>query len=484
MKKIEKILVANRGIIAKRIIRTCKKLGIYSIAIYAKEDLSINHIYEADEAYQVSDYTDQDEIIKIAIDTDSAIHPAYGFLSERADFSKLCEINNITFIAPSYEVLKISEDKFSCIELMRSNNILVCDSIKISAEDINYNHSFFEDKKFPFIVKPCKGGGGKGIFKPQNIDELDKFILENKELSKKLWGDDTFIVEQLLDKPKHIEVQILADKHGNIMHLFERECSMQRRNQKVIEESLSPSLNEKQREELYSISEKIAHILKIDNISTIEFLFHDNKFYFIEVNPRIQVEHGITEEITGIDLVEIQIKVANGENISYLKDKQKTIGHSIQCRIYSEDSFNFLPSTGKISYLALPEGDSLRIESGVVQGETISELYDPMLMKIITTGVNRDKAIKNMISALKNLYITGELNTNQMLLIEAMESKEFKDATYNTQTLYGIKPNLDNKIDIEITEELFKLFSKKETKILVNKNNNSDYWRPSFWDKR
>ncbi|MFN4152589.1 MAG: acetyl-CoA carboxylase biotin carboxylase subunit, partial [Candidatus Sericytochromatia bacterium] len=189
-------------------------------------------------------------------------------------------------------------------------------------------------------------------------------------------------------------------------------------------------------------------------------------------------------EITGIDLVEVQIKVASGENISYLRELKKTIGHSIQCRIYSEDSFNFLPSTGKISYLALPEGDSLRIESGVVQGETISELYDPMLMKIITTGINREKAIKNMLSALKNLYITGELNTNQMLLIEAIESKEFKDATYNTQTLYGIKPNLDNKIDIEITEELFKLLGKKETKILVNKNNNSDYWRPSFWDKR
>lgn len=485
MNTIEKVLIANRGIIAKRIIRTCKKLGIYTIAIYAKEDLSINHIYEADEVYQVDSYINQQQIIDIALKTNSAIHTGYGFLSERSDFSKLCLENNISLIAPSYQVLKIAEDKYSCIELMRKNNILVCDSIKLSAEEINYDHSFFDNQSFPFIVKPCKGGGGKGIFKAKSLEELDKFLLENKELSKQLWGDDSFIVEKLLDKPKHIEVQIVADKHGNIFHLFERECSMQRRSQKVIEEALSPSLTNEQRKELYEISKKIARILNIDNISTIEFLFHENTFYFIEVNPRIQVEHGITEEITGIDLVELQIKIMNGYDISFIKDIKDPEYHSIQCRIYAEDSFNFLPSTGKISYLSFPEGDSLRIESGVTQGEIISELYDPMLIKIITTGNTREKAIKNMISALKNLYISGELNTNQMLLIEALQSKEFLDSTYNTQTLYSIKPQIDSEFELEITDELFKIFGKKEDKKIKLKNNiTSDYWKPSFWDKR
>ena len=478
-KPIKKILIANRGIIAKRIIRTCKELGLKTIALQSEKDSLRTHTFNADEIFTVSDYTNQKEILDLAKQTDSAIHPGYGFLAERSDFSELCQRENINFIGPSFQVLNMSGNKAFCNQELNKHKVIINPFFTFN-EHSSINELSSIDN-FPLIIKPALGGGGIGIYVVHNTKELESALKNAMSVSKKLFQSSDLIVEKYLPSAKHIEVQILADKEGNVLHLFERECSIQRRQQKLVEEALSPSLTENEREELYALAEKIAKTLKIDGVATIEFLYHEGFFYFLEINPRIQVEHAITEELTGIDLVEWQIRIANGESIKEAKVFQKTKGHAIEARIYAEDPISHLPQTGEVKFLSLPDGNNLRIESCIEVGSTISDIYDPLLMKVITSGKDRTQAIAKMTYALENLDVNGTFKTNTMAILKTMQAEAFIKNTYDTNTFESL--GFTSK-DEELATLVSQLIRAKEKKIVSNSNENkSSYWKPSFWGK-
>lgn len=434
-----KILIANRGEIALRIIRACKDLGITSAAIYSEADKKSLHTRFADEAYLIGpaqsdqSYLNKEKIISLAksIGAD-AIHPGYGFFSENPDFIKAVEESGITFIGPSSDSVRMMGSKTSARQLMKLNNVPIVPGTTEAIRSLKEGRKIADEIGYPVLLKASAGGGGKGMRKISDMSEFESAFEATKREALKSFADDSVYIEKFIENPKHIEVQIIADKSGNCVHLFERECSIQRRHQKIIEEAPSSFVDDKTRKKITDAAIKTAVACNYFNAGTVEFLMDmDKNFYFLEMNTRLQVEHPVTELITGIDLVAEQISIAAGNNLSFKQSDIKINGYALECRIYAEDSFNgFMPSTGVISHYNQPSGPGVRVDSGFGAGSDISIYYDPMIAKLITTGINRSVALDRMKRALSEYYISG-LTTNIEFLKTIINHNDFMSGNYN-----------------------------------------------------
>jgi len=410
-----KILIANRGEIALRIIRACRELNIQTVAVYSEADKDSLHVRFADQAVciggpsSLDSYLNIPSIISAAEITDvEAIHPGYGFLAENAHFAEICESCNIVFIGPSPQTIRSMGDKVVAKETMRKSGVPLTPGGKGVIKSKEEAISVAKKIKYPVIIKAAAGGGGKGMRVCHNdVTLVSSFSMAQKEAGANFGNPDVYM-EKYLEDPRHVEFQIVADGFGNVIHLGERECSIQRRHQKLLEESPSPALNSKLRKKMGDIAVKAAKAVNYKSVGTIEFLLNSkNDFYFMEMNTRIQVEHPVTEMVTGIDLVKEQIKIAAGEKLKIKQDDVKIKGAAIECRINAEDpEKNFLPSPGKIEQLNLPGGFGVRVDTHIYPGYTISPYYDSMVAKLITYGKNRNEAIKVMRRALEEFYVS------------------------------------------------------------------------------
>ncbi len=437
---MNKILIANRGEIAVRIIRACKEMNIKTVAVYSEADKDSMHTRLADEAICIGpansskSYLNYKNIIEAAYITGSdSIHPGFGFLSENSQFAKICEESNIKFIGPSYDVIKLMGNKSNAKEMMEKAGVPVVPGSKGSVRSINEAKKIAKEIGYPVMIKAAAGGGGKGIRIVNNEDEMENCYNIVKQEALISFKDDEIYIEKFIQNPRHVEIQILADEHGNVIHLGERDCTVQRKNQKIIEETPSTAIDDKLREKMGEAAIKAAKKVGYTSCGTIEFLVDKNKnFYFMEMNTRIQVEHGITEERTGIDIVKEQIRIAAGEK---LKIKQKDVefrGHSIECRINAENpEKKFRPCPGKITGLILPGGNGIRVDTFVYEGYTIPANYDSMIAKIIATGKTRNEAISKMKRALEETVIEG-VDTNIDFLFKIIRNSNFLRGKYDT----------------------------------------------------
>lgn len=437
---MNKILIANRGEIAVRIIRACKEMNIKTVAIYSEADKDALHTRLADEAVCIGpapsnkSYLNIKNIIEAAYITGSdSIHPGFGFLSENSQFARICKESNIKFIGPTSEVIDMLGNKSNSKEMMKKAGVPVIPGSDGSVKGLKDAFSIAEKIGYPIMLKAAAGGGGKGIRIVNNSDELETAYNIVKQEAKISFNDDEIYIEKFVRNPRHVEIQILADEHGNVVHLGERDCSIQRKHQKVIEETPSTAIDEKLRNKMGEAAVKAAKAAGYTSCGTVEFLVDSDKnFYFMEMNTRIQVEHPITEMRTGIDIVKEQIKIAAGEKIKF---KQKDInfkGHSIECRINAENpNKNFMPCPGKITGLNLPGGNGVRIDSSIYDGYTIPPYYDSMLAKIIVFGNTRNEAIAKMKRSLEELVIDG-VETNRDFLFEIIKNPDFIRGNFDT----------------------------------------------------
>ncbi|MFH2032889.1 MAG: acetyl-CoA carboxylase biotin carboxylase subunit [Bacteroidota bacterium] len=434
----KKILIVNRGEIAVRIIKACREMQIVSAVIFSEADKNSLHVRAADEAYQLGSalasesYLNIPKIIELAKKINAeAIHPGYGFLSENAGFIKAVEDSGIKFIGPSSKAVELMGIKTSARELMIKNNVPVVPGSETVLNTYEEAEVACEKVGYPVMLKASAGGGGKGMRRVFEKDELKEAYNRAKNEALKAFGNDDVYIEKFIENPKHIEVQIIADEHGNYRHLFERECSIQRRNQKVIEESPSPSITNEIREQMTAAAINAAKSCGYYNAGTIEFLLdRNNTFYFLEMNTRLQVEHPVTEMITGIDLVKEQINIAFGNEISFSQEEIKINGHAIECRIYAEDSANnFAPSIGKILHHSLPSGPGIRVDRGIDLLSEVSLYYDPLLSKLAAWGKDRNEAIQRMSRSLKEYQIAGVI-TNIPFCLWVLKHKTFIDKSF------------------------------------------------------
>ena len=437
----KKILVANRGEIAVRIITTAKEMGIRTVAIYSDFDKYSLFTRLADEAYRIGEppssqsYLLAEKIIEIAKATGAeGIHPGYGFLSERGFFAKMCEDNGIKFIGASHKSIDLLGSKTEAKALAIKNNVPVVPGTDKPLQDFEQIKKIANEIGYPVLIKASAGGGGKGMRIVREDADIESSLRTAQSEAKSSFGDDSVFIEKYIESPRHIEFQILADEHGNVIHLGERECSMQRRHQKIIEETPSVIMDDKLRTEMGECAKRIVKAAGYSNAGTVEFIVDtSNKFYFLEVNTRLQVEHPITELRTGLDLVKEQFKVACGEKLTLAQEDVKFTGHTIECRICAEDSENnFMPSTGKIIYMNKFLGNGMREDTGIEQGDEISVYYDPMISKLISHGVDRDTAIAKMKRALREYKLIG-IKTNIPFLLNLLETEEFINGNYHTQ---------------------------------------------------
>lgn len=437
---ISKVLVANRGEIAVRVIRACKELGIKTVAIYSDVDKDAMHTQLADEAICVGSgkskdsYLNEINIISAAVTTKcNAIHPGFGFLSENAEFASICEECNIKFIGPSSETMSIMGNKSRAREIMKNAGVPVVPGSDGVVN--NYEAAIKEAEKigYPLMIKASAGGGGKGIRLVRGFEDLENAYNTAKSEAKNNFNDDSIYMEKFIENPRHIEFQILGDSFGNVVHLGERDCSVQRRNQKVIEEAPSYVLGTELRNEMGNVAIKAAKAVNYVNAGTIEFLVDkNNNFYFMEMNTRIQVEHPVTEMITNIDIVKEQLKIASGYEMEFTQEMIEIDGHAIECRVNAENpSRNFAPCPGKINFLNLPGGNGIRVDTAVYPGYTIPPLYDSMIAKIIVHGKSREEAIKKMLSALEEVVIDG-IDSNVDFHINILNNKRFRDGSFDT----------------------------------------------------
>ena len=437
---MNKILIANRGEIAVRIIRACKEMNIKTVAVYSEADRDSLHTKLADEAICIGpanskySYLNIKNIIEAANITNAdSIHPGFGFLSENAEFAKICEESNIKFIGPKSSVINLLGNKSNAKEMMKNEGIPVIPGSNGAIKD--FKDAIFNCEKigYPVLLKASAGGGGKGIRIVNSFEELESNYNIVRKEAKNSFNDESIYIEKFIKNPRHIEIQILADEHGNIIHLGERDCTIQRNHQKIIEETPSTIVDDKLRSKMGSIAVKVAKTANYTSCGTIEFLVDSDKnFYFMEMNTRIQVEHPITEMRTGIDLVKEQIKIAAGEE---LKIKQKDVsfnGHSIECRINAENpNKNFIPCPGKINEINLPGGNGIRIDTAIYNGYTIPPYYDSMIAKIIVHGSNRNEALSKMKRALEELVIDG-VETNRDFLFDIIRKPNFIRGNFDT----------------------------------------------------
>ncbi len=460
---IKKILIANRGEIAIRVIKTCQTLGLKSVAVYSDEDINSKHVKMASESYHIGQaspsqsYLDMEKIVEVALKSGAdAIHPGYGFLSENADFADLCEKRKLNFIGPSGKSMRLCGDKMLCKDAMAKAKVPTVPGSPGIVEEVEEALDIAHKIGYPVLLKSVFGGGGRGIRLVHDEKELrEAFDLASGE-SKAAFGKSALFVEKYLPKIRHIEFQLARDTHGNTVHIFERECSIQRRHQKLIEMSPSPVIDQKTRDEIGQLAVKAAVAVDYRNAGTAEFLrLDDGTFYFIEINARLQVEHPVTELVSGLDLVKLQIDIANGKEIPFKQKDLKVNGCAIECRINAEDTFlDFAPSTGPISDVKIPSGPGVRVDTYLFPGCTVSPYYDSLMGKLITWGESFEESRERMRIALSDFYIEG-VETSIPLYKTIIDSKEFIKGDLSTDFLdrFKILDRLREDIRREISEK-------------------------------
>jgi len=440
---LKKILIANRGEIAVRIIRACRNLGIKSVAVYSKEDVGSLHIELADqricigEGLSKNSYLNIDSIISAAINMDAdAIHPGFGFLSENSEFVRRCKVNGLTFIGPDAEVIDNMGNKLNARQTMMDAGVPVVPGSFEPMFDADKAFLVASEIGFPVMIKASSGGGGKGMRVSRSIEDFRIQFNVAKQESVNAFGDDTMYLERFVERPRHVEIQIIADNHGNAVSLGDRDCSVQRNHQKLIEEAPSPAISEKTRQLMNECALKAVKTVGYTNAGTIEFIVDSNEnFYFMEMNTRIQVEHGVTEMVTGTDLIVEQIRIARGETLSFSQEEIQIRGHAIECRINAEiPEKNFMPSPGKITHLHLPGGNGVRVDTALYTGCTIPPEYDSMIAKVIVHAPTRELALQKMRSALDEMVIVG-IETNLNFQYQILQNTVFCQGSVDTSFL-------------------------------------------------
>ncbi len=430
----KKVLIANRGEIAVRIIRGCREMGVRTVAVYSEVDRAGLHVQMADEAVcigpppAIESYLKMDRIIQAARDTGSeAIHPGYGFLAENSEFARRCEAARIIFIGPNSDALELVGDKVRSRQTMEKAEIRIIPGMKSIGKDLAEFEAAARAIGYPVMVKASAGGGGKGMRIVSSEPDLKAAIEAGMREAKSAFGDDSVYLERYIEDPRHVEFQVLADNHGNVVHLFERECSIQRRHQKIIEESPSLALDPDLRKRMGETARKVMTVSNYNNAGTVEFLLDKNRtFYFLEVNARLQVEHPVTELVTGVDLVHQQLRIAAGEKLSLSQEDLAQRGHAIECRIYAEDPTNhFLPSSGKILFFQEPKGPGVRHDCGVYDGWEVPIYYDPILAKLIVWAETREMACRRMSAALDDYVVLG-ISTSIGFLKDVIGHPDFR----------------------------------------------------------
>jgi propionyl-CoA carboxylase alpha chain len=417
---MKKVLVANRGEIARRVLRTLKKMDIKSVAIYSDADANSPHVLEADEAVYVGQspssesYLQQDKIIQICLDLGvDGVHPGYGFLSENAGFARKLTAAGVKLIGPSPESMEVMGDKLSAKQAVKAFNVPLVPGVDEAISDVIAAKKIAAEVGYPILIKASAGGGGKGMRLVYNEAEFEEQMVLAQNEARSSFGDDAVFIEKFVDQPRHIEIQVFADQHGNVVYLFERECSVQRRHQKVVEEAPSAVLTPAIRKEMGEAAVAVCKACNYEGAGTVEFLIDGQlNFYFLEMNTRLQVEHPVTEEITGLDLVEWQIRVARGERLPKLQDELAINGHAIEVRVYAEDTLNgFTPDIGTLKRYRIPSGRHIRVDDAFEEGMEIPIYYDPMIAKLVVWGKTREEAIERCIAAIDNYQISGVKTT-------------------------------------------------------------------------
>ncbi len=460
---IEKVLIANRGEIALRVIKTCKALGIKTVAVYSDEDYNSLHVKQATEAYHIGEaapaksYLNQEKIIETILSSGAdAIHPGYGFLSENSDFAEKCEKNKINFIGPSAASMDLCGDKMQCKAAMLKAKVPTVPGSPGLVKDVEEALKIANDISYPVLLKSVFGGGGRGIRLVNNDKELREGFETVTSESISAVGKSAIIVEKFLQKTRHIEYQMARDKHGNAVHIFERECSIQRRNQKLIEQTPSPVVDQKTRDRIGELVVKASEAVDYTNLGTAEFLRADNgEFYFIEINARLQVEHPISELVSGLDFVKLQIDIANGEPLPFKQKDLKMHGYAIECRINAEDTFlDFAPSTGPVPDVTIPSGPSVRCDTYLYPGCTVSPFYDSLMAKLVTWGQTFEESRIRMLNALNDFYIQG-VETSIPLYKTILNTDEYKNGHLSTDFLnrYNIIDRLKDDLKKEKLEK-------------------------------
>jgi acetyl-CoA carboxylase biotin carboxylase subunit len=477
---MKKILVANRGEIALRVMRTCKEMGIKTVAVYSDADRNALHVKYADEAVNIGpapsnqSYLRGEKIIEVCkrLNVDG-IHPGYGFLSENAEFAELVEKEGIVFIGPSADSMRVMGDKLSAKAAVKKYNIPMVPGSEGAVTDVKLGIEIAKTAGFPVLIKASAGGGGKGMRIVENPEEFEEQMKLAISEAKSAFGDGSVFVEKYVAGPRHIEIQVLGDKHGNVVHLFERECSIQRRHQKVIEEAPSSVLSEAIRMEMGRCAVDVAKACNYYGAGTVEFLLDENKnFYFLEMNTRLQVEHPVTEMISGLDLVREQINVARGEKLAFKQEDLKISGHAMEVRVYAEDpTNNFLPDIGNLKTYKRPQGSGVRVDDGFEEGMDIPIYYDPMIAKLITYSATRTQAIDRMIRAIEEYHITG-VQTTLGFCKYVMQHPAFRSGDFDTHFVknHFTPENLSNfKPDEEMIAAILSAmaFEKKQVNTTV-----------------
>ncbi|MCC6702549.1 MAG: acetyl-CoA carboxylase biotin carboxylase subunit [Fluviicola sp.] len=435
---MKKVLVANRGEIARRVIRSLKKMNIATVAIYSDADAKAPHVLEADEAVYVGkspsseSYLQQDVILKHCLDLGvEGIHPGYGFLSENAGFARKVTAAGIKFIGPSPEAMELMGDKLSAKQAVKGYNVPLVPGVDEAITDVTEAKKIAAEVGFPILIKASAGGGGKGMRLVNNVEEFEEQMQLAQSEARSSFGDDSVFIEKFVTKPRHIEIQVFADQLGNVVYLFERECSIQRRHQKVIEEAPSAVLTPALRKEMGEAAVNVCKACNYEGAGTVEFLLDaEHKFYFLEMNTRLQVEHPVSEEITGTDLVEWQVRVARGERLPKLQDELSINGHSIEVRVYAEDTLNgFIPDIGSLNRYRRPRKDLARVDDAFEEGMEVPIYYDPMIAKLVVWAETRQEAIDKMVKAIDSYEISGVKTTldfgKYVMLHPAFQSGDF-----------------------------------------------------------
>ncbi|MFV1448387.1 acetyl-CoA carboxylase biotin carboxylase subunit [Maribacter sp. HS] len=488
---MKKILIANRGEIALRIMKTAQKMGIKTVAVYSEVDRHSPHVKFADEAVLLGpapsseSYLVMEKVINAAKGTGAdGIHPGYGFLSENATFAQMVEDNEITFIGPKPHAIKVMGNKLAAKEAVRDYDIPMVPGIEEAITDVTLAEKVAKEIGFPILIKASAGGGGKGMRVVEKLEDLPEQMQRAISEAQAAFGDGSVFIEKYVGSPRHIEIQVLADTHGNIVHLFERECSVQRRHQKVVEEAPSAVLTPEIRNAMGEAAIKVARACDYVGAGTVEFLLDENKnFYFLEMNTRLQVEHPVSELISGVDLVEQQIKVARGEALAFTQEDLKINGHALEVRVYAEDPLtDFMPSIGTLTTYKVPVGEGIRVDDGFEEGMEVPIYYDPMLSKLITYGKTREEAIQLMIRAIENYKVEGVATTLSFGKF-VCEHEAFTSGNFDTHFVKNYYS--PEHLEMQYAEErriaalvALKLYKENE-KVLKVPSKNSSNWQKS-----
>jgi len=492
----KKILIANRGEIAVRVIRACRELGITSVAVFSDVDRASLHVRKADEAYPIGpaaaaeSYLNLEKILDVAKRSGAdAIHPGYGFLSENSKFAQACVDAGVKFIGPTAAAMEKMGSKTRSRQHMERANIPFVPGTSRGVESIDEARAIGDKIGYPVMLKAAAGGGGKGMRLVSDAEDLQAALESARSEAQRAFGDAEVYIEKAIVNPRHIEMQVLADEHGNTVYLGERECSIQRRHQKVLEESPSPVVDEDLRRRIGETAVRVAKAANYTNAGTVEFLMDQQKnFYFLEMNTRLQVEHPVTELVTGLDLVHLQVHIAAGEKLPFTQEDVKLRGHAIECRIYAEDpDNNYFPSPGKITLLLAPSGPGIRRDSGMYEGWHVPIDYDPLLAKLIGYGTNREQAISRLVRAL-NEYFVGGIKTNISLFRRILRDADFQAGNLDTGYLdrllaRGSKLDLADSAGTEVAAIAAGLFAMLETEARPSSNGTGQHGQPAAGDQ-